>query len=413
MSFNNLRPLGLITSLMLWCCCAVNAQDTPVTPFHIGIECGPTSLVSYPTLSCSDHEIAFIESRVKKHLGVLMRKFFKDESLQIAEEWIETDSSGFNNEAFEDFNTYEAKKFTDAVANTTDPELTVLTDPVLVISPMTQAPVVEPTSAPVAPMTEAPVAAMDEAPIVPSVTKFVLYNADTHTKIRDMHELETLYLLDLPKLLTIVAVVDPPDFKEHVKLTIDPNFSQTESFAPYALAGDDYRKGTFVPATEQLKAGDKTLTAKPFRKKTATTTYEAYTSLSIHFQVVNSHAPPLARKLLTTNDNSEVGQNQQEEQGHRELVTVQGYKWRSSGTYTCTSCRGDTRDKRARNLRGLGVIELLSDMKAFLVGALETFVSLGMSMYLEKQIQEYLVQEGLEYGCFGNGNDVQVVFELL
>eukprot|EP00545_Synedropsis_sp_CCMP1620_P006852 CAMPEP_0119014086 /NCGR_PEP_ID=MMETSP1176-20130426/9344_1 /TAXON_ID=265551 /ORGANISM="Synedropsis recta cf, Strain CCMP1620" /LENGTH=699 /DNA_ID=CAMNT_0006967225 /DNA_START=59 /DNA_END=2158 /DNA_ORIENTATION=- len=106
------------------------------------------------------------------------------------------------------------------------------------------------------------------------------------------------------------------------------------------------------------------------------------------------------------------GRQLQQEQGHRELPSSYGYRWGGAGSYTCRLCNGDTKDSRTRNLRGLLAFEL-SDVKAFLVGALETFISLGMSMHLKGQVEDYLVQQGLEYGCFGNGDEIQVVFELL
>lgn len=104
-------------------------------------------------------------------------------------------------------------------------------------------------------------------------------------------------------------------------------------------------------------------------------------------------------------------QHLEEIEAHRELWLRFNFRWGMQARWQCTYCYGDTKDARKRNLRGLVVSN--EDLRKYLVGALETVITFGLSMDLMWEVQAFLAQRGLEYGCFGNGEDLSVVFELI
>jgi hypothetical protein len=105
-----------------------------------------------------------------------------------------------------------------------------------------------------------------DGPVAPQVTGLFLINADDQQVIRELHDDDVINQADLPtQNLNISAVVNGST--ESVKFGFDGNAEfRTESFAPYALFGDE--SGNFVAGT--FTDDFHTLTATAFGGDNAT-----------------------------------------------------------------------------------------------------------------------------------------------
>lgn len=116
------------------------------------------------------------------------------------------------------------------------------------------------------------------------VTGFILVDADTNVDLQPLRNGELLILDQLPPNLSVRATVSPLPGSVVFDFDGVEGF-QTESFAPYALRGDD-PAGDYHPTP--LAAGAHNLTATPFASPGGTGA--AGGSLTVTFQVIGS--PP-------------------------------------------------------------------------------------------------------------------------
>ena len=146
-----------------------------------------------------------------------------------------------------------------------------------------------------------------------SVQSLTLINADTDTDIKLLSNGETLNLATLPTTNLNVRANTSPATVGSVRFAYDGNANfQTESVAPYALAGDT--NGDYDPWTPTV--GSHTLTATPYSGASGGGT--AGTSLTVNFTVINqtattvpaapsnltATAPSPTEVVLSWNDNS-------------------------------------------------------------------------------------------------------------
>ena len=95
---------------------------------------------------------------------------------------------------------------------------------------------------------------------------------------------------------------------------------------------------------------------------------------------------------------------------HRKLFIRYNFRWGVRSRWQCTGCTGDNADGRKRNL-AMGWAD--ADLNQYLVVALESVISFSLSMDLQWEVQDWLEQHNLPYGCLGNGDDLNVVFQLI
>jgi hypothetical protein len=95
---------------------------------------------------------------------------------------------------------------------------------------------------------------------------------------------------------------------------------------------------------------------------------------------------------------------------HRKLFIRYNFRWGVRSRWQCTGCTGDNADGRKRNL-AMGWAD--ADLNQYLVVALESVISFRLSMDLQWEVQDWLEQNNLPYGCLGNGDDLNVIFQLI
>ena len=95
---------------------------------------------------------------------------------------------------------------------------------------------------------------------------------------------------------------------------------------------------------------------------------------------------------------------------HRKLFIRYNFRWGVRSRWQCTGCTGDNADGRKRNL-AMGWAD--ADLNQYLVVALESVISFSLSMDLQWEVQDWLEQNNLPYGCLGNGDDLNVIFQLI
>ena len=113
-----------------------------------------------------------------------------------------------------------------------------------------------------------------------SVLRFILVNADTNEDIREIHHNETINLASDGTNLSIRA--EASGLQESVVFNIDGTDTQTESQAPYTIAGDS--GGNYAPWTPSV--GSHTIMATPYSEPSGLGSPGA--SLAVVINVVNN-----------------------------------------------------------------------------------------------------------------------------
>lgn len=80
-------------------------------------------------------------------------------------------------------------------------------------------------------------------------------------------------------------------------------------------------------------------------------------------------------------------------------------------SYQCRFCGKDDYDKR--NLRSLQTQSVIHGDREYLIAALESVMSYGLTVELGWSWRQYLNDNGIDYGCFGTGKALSAVFELV
>ncbi|MCB0167909.1 MAG: hypothetical protein KDI79_27020 [Anaerolineae bacterium] len=124
----------------------------------------------------------------------------------------------------------------------------------------------------------------EQAPTGPSVTQFILVNADNNRDLGPLTDNATLNLANMPSKLNIRAETNPSTVGS-VKFQLNGADHSVENLKPYAFAGDN--RGNYNPWTPA--AGQFTITAIAFSQRDAKGT--AGSPLTVNFSVVSNGGP--------------------------------------------------------------------------------------------------------------------------
>ena len=91
---------------------------------------------------------------------------------------------------------------------------------------------------------------------------------------------------------------------------------------------------------------------------------------------------------------------------HRELVVIMMFRWGGMAFWRCLSCSLDNNDKR-RSLQSWW-----DDAQEAPPNALEIFMSEELTLAIQSEVQA-ATSIFTEFGCFGSGKSIAVVFEEL
>ena len=91
---------------------------------------------------------------------------------------------------------------------------------------------------------------------------------------------------------------------------------------------------------------------------------------------------------------------------HRELKMIMVFRWGGMAFWRCQSCSSDNKDKR-RSLQSWW-----DDAQEPPPNELEIFMSEELTIAIQSEVQA-ATSTFTEFGCFGGGNSIAVVFEEL